>query len=242
MRAPVRAAVSAADRAVFGPGGDAAPSRRRAPRRLSIGLFTYSTLPRGSVVHTAHLADALGSAGHDVTVYALDKDGRGFFRPLRAAALRLVPAGPAPASTAELVTQRAGELASYLCAGRPAHDVLHAEDCLTASGLLAARARGLGLPLARTVHHVERFEDPTLLRCQERSIREADLLLTVSEAAERDVLRGFGLPAAIVGNGVDGARFRCHSARYVRSCPQSRFESLSRCNRYGRDGALKNEM
>ena len=58
--------------------------------RGSVGLFTYSTLPRGSVVHTAQLADALVDAGWDVTVYALDKDGRGFFRPLRAR-LRLVP-------------------------------------------------------------------------------------------------------------------------------------------------------
>ncbi|MBV9946792.1 MAG: MSMEG_0565 family glycosyltransferase, partial [Myxococcales bacterium] len=48
----------------------------------SVGLFTYSTLPRGSVVHTAALAEALHAAGCDVTVYALDKERRGFFRPL----------------------------------------------------------------------------------------------------------------------------------------------------------------
>ena len=73
---------------------------------LSVGLFTYSTLPRGSVVHTANLADALHDAGADVTVYALDKDARGFFRPLRAR-LALVPASHTPASTAELVKTRA---------------------------------------------------------------------------------------------------------------------------------------
>ena len=43
----------------------------------AVGLFTYSTAPRGSVVHTAHLADALADAGVDVTVFALDKDGAG---------------------------------------------------------------------------------------------------------------------------------------------------------------------
>ena len=68
----------------------------------------------------------------------------GFFRPLRAR-LRLVPAAPAPASTAALVRQRTDELASYLRRAPddgPAHDVHHAQDCLSASGLLAARVRG----------------------------------------------------------------------------------------------------
>jgi glycosyltransferase-like protein len=187
-------------------------SRRTPPaRRLSIGLFTYSTLPRGSVVHTAALADALVDAGHDVTVYALDKDGRGFFRPLRAR-LCLVPASPAPESTAALVRQRVDELASYLLRRAPAHDVHHAEDCLSASGLLAARMRGYPLTLVRTVHHVDDFADPFLAACQTRSINEADLCLTVSEAARRDVRRQFGVDGAVVGNGVDVARLRRHSA------------------------------
>ena len=133
--------------------------------RRSVGLFTYSTLPRGSVVHAAALADALVELGWDATLYALDKDGRGFFRPLRAR-LRLVPAAPAPATTSELVRLRARELADFLARQPPDHDLLHAQDCLSANGLLAARARGAGAPLVRTVHHVERFEDPNLAACQ----------------------------------------------------------------------------
>jgi glycosyltransferase-like protein len=172
----------------------------------SVGLYTYSTLPRGSVVHTAALADALADAGCDVTVHALSKDGRGFFRPLRAR-LELVATGPAPPSTAALVRLRAWELAEHIAA-RGLHDIHHAEDCLTANGLLEARAQGASFTLVRTVHHVERFEDPVLARCQERSIREADLCLTVSEAARRDVARCFGARCAVVGNGVDVDRFR----------------------------------
>jgi glycosyltransferase-like protein len=174
--------------------------------RGSVGLFTYSTLPRGSVVHTAQLADALVDAGWDVTVYALDKDGRGFFRPLRAR-LRLVPAAPAPDTTAALVAQRSDELARYLLRRRPTHDIHHAQDCLVASGLLAARAAGYGLKLVRTVHHVERFHDPYLDACQTRSIREADLCLTVSAFAKRDIATTFGVQSAVVGNGVDAKRF-----------------------------------
>lgn len=189
--------------------------------RLSVALFTYSTLPRGSVVHTASLADALVAAGCDTTVYALDKNGTGFFRPLRAR-LRLVPAGPAPASTAELVQQRACELADALLRDRAragAHDVHHAEDCLSASGLLAARERGLSLRLVRTVHHVEDFQDPYLAACQTRSIREADLCLTVSQKARADVYQSFGRAIAnedVVGNGVDLARFAAASGDSAR--------------------------
>jgi glycosyltransferase-like protein len=65
-----------------------------------------------------------------------------------------------------------------------------------------------------TVHHVERFDDPYLARCQERSIREADLRLTVSRAAAGDVDRTFGVACPVVGNGVDLERFlRADAAR-----------------------------
>jgi glycosyltransferase-like protein len=180
----------------------------------SIGLYTYSTLPRGSVVHAGHLADALHDAGWDVTLYALDKDGRGFFRPLRAR-LRLVPATPAPSTTAELVRVRATELADYLIKHGVQHDLHHAEDCLVASGLLAARAAGHPVTLARTIHHVEAFTDPYLARCQERSVREAALRFTVSATAQQDVRAHFGLSATIVGNGVDVERFRIVDAGRV---------------------------
>jgi glycosyltransferase-like protein len=173
---------------------------------LSVGLFTYSTLPRGSVVHTANLADALHDAGVDVTVYALDKDARGFFRPLRAR-LALVAASPTPSSTAELVRTRTRELADHLACVQPAHDLYHAEDCLTANGLLELRSRGHALELVRTVHHVESFADPRLEACQRRSIREAALCLAVSEATARDVSREFAVDAKLVTNGVEVDRF-----------------------------------
>ncbi len=179
------------------------------PPALSIGLFTYSTTPRGSVVHTANLADALHDAGCDVTVYAHDKDGRGFFRPLRAK-LCLVPASPTPKTTAELVRVRAAELADFLAAARPRHDIHHAEDCLTASGLLELAARrgdAESAGLVRTVHHVEAFTDPYLQECQRRSITRASVCFSVSHACARDVVRSFNVGPLPITNGVDLARF-----------------------------------
>jgi glycosyltransferase-like protein len=174
--------------------------------KLSIGLFTYSTEPRGSVVHTAYLADALVRAGADVTVYALDKNGRGFFRPLLGK-LVLVPASKPPPTTAELVRVRSGELAQFLLRESPKHDVFHAEDCLSTSGLLALRERGVRVDIVRTVHHVERFEDPYLDHCQRRSIMESSACFAVSRDTAADVARSFGVRAHLVSNGVDAARF-----------------------------------
>jgi glycosyltransferase-like protein len=176
---------------------------------LSIGLFTYSTLPRGSVVHAANLADALHDAGCDVTLYALDKDRRGFFRPLRAR-LCLVPATSTPSTTAELVRARAHELAAHLATLRPAHDVYHAEDCLTANGLLHLRSKvgaAYALDMVRTVHHVETFADRYLDDCQRRSVTGASLCLAVSRATARDVLREFAVRAMPIANGVHVERF-----------------------------------
>ncbi len=50
---------------------------------LRIALLTYSTRPRGGVVHTLALAEALARAGHQVSVWTLARGGdTGFFRPV----------------------------------------------------------------------------------------------------------------------------------------------------------------
>ncbi len=174
-----------------------------------IGMFTYSTHPRGSVVHSACLAEALCARGHDVTLFALSKNGAGFFRDL-ACKLCLIPAAPAPAELDQLIAQRIGEFVAGLEALDPDLDVLHAQDCLAASALLDARRSELALrscPLVRTVHHVERFASAYLAECQRRSILEADLVLAVSQATERDVWTELGRACARVENGVDVGRF-----------------------------------
>jgi hypothetical protein len=64
---------------------------------VRIALSTYSTKPRGGVVHTLALAEAFARAGHDVTVWALARGGdTAFYRPVdpsaeKAVTVRLVP-------------------------------------------------------------------------------------------------------------------------------------------------------
>jgi len=175
-----------------------------------IGLFTYSTRPRGSVVHAACLAEALTRAKYDVTLFALNRGEQGFFREL-SCEVQLFPAGEAPAQLDALIEQRIGEFLHGLEASSPELELVHAQDCLAANALLRARGSGrLALArslLVRTVHHVERFESEYLLECQRRSILEADLLLSVSETTRQAVRAEFGRDSALVYNGVDCEQF-----------------------------------
>ena len=172
---------------------------------LSIAFYTYASQPRGSVVHTASLAEALHDAGHDVHVYALDK-GMGFYRPLRAH-LHLIPAGAAPSEVAALVDQRRREFVDYLLPLAAPHDVHHAQDCLAASALLDLRALRPVAPIVRTVHHIEVFADPYLALCQARSILEADACLAVSEATRAELQAAFRVESFRILNGVEIERF-----------------------------------
>lgn len=177
----------------------------------SIGIFTYSTKPRGSVVHAACLAEALQRKGAQVALYALSKAGDGFFRPL-SCELRLIPAEPAPSDVDALIRQRIAEFCVGIRAYGVKHDICHAEDCLAANALVAARAELHGARLVRTVHHVEHFESPYLMDCQERSVAAADLVLSVSQVTSREVQAAFGREAPVISNGVDLQRFAARSA------------------------------
>jgi len=188
-----------------------------------VGIFTYSTKPRGSVVHAACLGEALTQAGYDVTLFALDRGGQGFFRELDCNVC-LLPAAEAPAELDQLIRQRIGEFVSGLQAQAPRLDLLHAQDCLASNALLEVRTAGAlsisSCPLLRTVHHVERFESAYLLDCQRRSILEADLLLSVSEATEQAVRAEFGRHSQRVPNGVDLTRFHALTSQRRRQLRQ----------------------
>jgi glycosyltransferase-like protein len=173
---------------------------------LSIGIFTYSTRPRGSVVHAACLAEALGRKGAQVTLYALSKAGDSFYRSL-SCPLRLISAEPAPSAVDALIRQRVAEFQTGIQSLGVRHGICHAEDCLAANALVAARAELGAARVVRTVHHVEQFESPYLMACQERSVTSADLVLSVSQATSREVRAVFGREAPVISNGVDLSRF-----------------------------------
>ena len=166
---------------------------------LSIALLTYSTRPRGGVVHTLALAEALATAGQQVTVWTLGRGGdRGFFRPVAPAVrLRVVPFTDAEGeSVGERVLRSIAVLrAAFSSDG---YDIVHAQDCISAN----AAGRCL-----RTVHHIDHFTTPELARCHERAIREPVRHVCVSGAVAAELRQGWDIVAEVIPNGVDAARF-----------------------------------
>ncbi|NMF82480.1 MSMEG_0565 family glycosyltransferase [Nodosilinea sp. P-1105] len=176
---------------------------------MNIALLTYSTKPRGSVVHTWELATALHQLGHAVAIYALDKDGQGCNYSLPCGFYG-IPAGPPPAALDDLIRQRIQEFVDFLGQVKETYDVYHAQDCIGANALVQLRQQGIVPHVVRTVHHVEDYASPYLRQCQDTSIRQADLCLCVSDRWQRALAQDYSLAAMRVVNGVNQDRFSPH--------------------------------
>lgn len=179
------------------------------PEPLRIALLTHSLNPRGGVVHTLALAEALHDAGHRVTVIAPALHGQRLYRPLRCL-LETVPVGLAPADLAAMVEDRVAAIVAYLAqrVRREPFDVMHAQDSLSGNALATLRERGLIKGFMRTVHHLDEFTDPRVAAWQLRGFMHADQVLCVSQGWCDRLRRDHGIDAARVHNGVDLGRFR----------------------------------
>ncbi|WP_240518582.1 MSMEG_0565 family glycosyltransferase [Leptolyngbya sp. BC1307] len=168
---------------------------------LRIALLTYSTKPRGSVIHTLELADALCKLGHQPCVFALDKDGQGFHRQVDFQTCA-VPADPYEGDIDGLIKQRIGEFVLFFEGLLQRFDVYHAQDCLSANALALLREKGDIPHFLRTVHHIESFRSPYLQDCQEKSIYQPDRCLCVSDLWQQVLKTEYGIAAHRVINGV----------------------------------------
>jgi glycosyltransferase-like protein len=65
---------------------------------------------------------------------------------------------------------------------------------------------------ARTVHHLDHFENARLAAWQERAWRDADQVLCVSDTWTREMRCAYGIEAVTVPNGVDVMRFRSEAS------------------------------
>ncbi|MCU1406895.1 MAG: hypothetical protein JWQ43_3198 [Glaciihabitans sp.] len=166
---------------------------------IRLALLTYSTKPRGGVVHTLALAEALAAQGVDVTVWTLGRGGDAvFFRPVDpAVTVRVVPF---EARDGETVGKRiVRSIAVLRAAFTPAdYDLVHAQDCISANAVERC---------IRTVHHLDQFATPELVACHERAIVEPLALVCVSAAVASEVAAGWGRTATVIPNGVDAERF-----------------------------------
>jgi glycosyltransferase-like protein len=188
---------------------------------LRIALLTYSTRPRGGVVHTLALAEALARAGQQVTVWTLARGGdTGFYRDVDPAVrVRAVPypevdgEGVGPRVQRSIGLLRAGfeaELSapagrghgSGLRSGPGArgggYDVVHAQDCITANAVPGR---------IRTVHHIDHFTTAELVACHRRALLEPVACVCVSAAVAAELRADWGRTSTVIANGVDSVRF-----------------------------------
>ncbi|MBP0017922.1 MAG: MSMEG_0565 family glycosyltransferase [Cyanobacteria bacterium SBLK] len=174
---------------------------------MRIALLTYSTKPRGGVIHTMELAEALDRMGLQVCIFALNKDGGNFCRPI-ACDYRLVPTQPPPKAIDRVVKQRIQEYVDYFSQHREDCEIYHAQDCISANALIMLRSQGYPIPhILRTVHHIDRYASPYLQTCQEKSILLSDRCLCVSRYWQQELKRLYDIDAPLVFNGVDTQRF-----------------------------------
>jgi glycosyltransferase-like protein len=174
---------------------------------MRIAMLTYSVKPRGGVVHALEVAEALARRGHAVELMALARPGEQLFRHARVP-VRLVRHLPVED---EFDARIAGMMAAYADGLAPllsGHEIVHAQDCLSANAALELRDRGVVGHVIRTVHHVDDFTSPSLIACQDRSILEPDRVLCVSRPWVARLADEFGVRAELVRNGVDARRYR----------------------------------
>lgn len=179
-----------------------------AARALDVALLTHSVNPRGGVVHTLELADALQRRGHRVTVFAPALPGQAMFRAARCE-LDLVPLATPARSVVDMVATRRAAFVAHLSRRLRTRrfDVLHAQDAIGGNALADLRDAGAIPGFMRTVHHLDDFADPQLAAWQLRGFVEASQVLCVSRTWCDRLQAAHGVPATPVRNGVDLERF-----------------------------------
>jgi hypothetical protein len=173
------------------------------PGPLSIALLSYSTKPRGGVVHTLALAEALAAAGQNVTVWTLGRGGdEAFFRPVDPAVRRRVvpfPERPGETSGDRVLRSITVLRDAFNRGGTPfPYDIVHAQDCISASAVGRC---------VRTVHHIDHFTTPELAACHERALITPYAHICVSAAVAAELAEGWGITARVIPNGVAYDRF-----------------------------------
>ncbi len=171
---------------------------------VKVALLTYSTRPRGGVVHTLALAEALVARGAEVDVWTLGRGGdTTFFRPVDpGVTVRAVPfeAGE-DESVGRRIVRSIEVLGAAFAERRATYDVVHAQDCISANAAL------LSGDCVRTIHHLDTFTTPELAACHERAVVQPDALVCVSASVAAEVAGGWGRVATVIPNGVDAERF-----------------------------------
>lgn len=178
------------------------PTLDSSPR---VALTTYSTKPRGGVVHTLELAEALQASGVRVTVIAMGEPGS-LFRKVDVPVVMFPP--PSWQGTLEeRVFSWIDVMTTGLTSLRDEFDIVHSQDCISARAAARVRDEGARFRLVRTVHHVDDFTTQALIDCQRNAILEPDRVLVVSKTWQNRLRAEYGVESSIITNGVRCEQF-----------------------------------
>jgi glycosyltransferase-like protein len=169
---------------------------------VKIAQVTYSTKPRGGVVHTLALSEALAALGHEVEIWTLGRgDDTAFFREVDpAVSVRVVPFDtPEGEDVGDRIERSITTMAAAFGADA---DVVHAQDCISANAVISA-----GSACVRTIHHLDAFTTPRLIACHEMAIHRPTGRICVSRAVAAEVEAEYGYTPTVIPNGVDADRF-----------------------------------
>lgn len=190
-------------------------------KSLKIALFTYSTKPRGGVVHSLRLAEELELLGHKVHIFTIST-GNGFYRNV-GIPHTLIPCSINYENIDEKVSGYIKIYSDYLASNNMDFDIYHAEDCISANALLESRGLGLIDFFVRTVHHLDDFISDSLISCQLKSILEPDYLISVSDYWNRELDSQFSLNSVVINNGVDVEKFNSRRVEGLKQNAKKRF-------------------
>ena len=174
---------------------------------LKVAMLTYSTRPRGGVVHALKLAERLSKLGVEVTLYSLvrsdDRNRRGYFREVDAPH-KLFAYDWSP----DLMTRLEKMIDSYARNLPRNADIYHAQDCVGGTALARMKKRGLiNAPIFRTIHHVDDFAEPRLFEFEKKAVAHADHRFVVSRHWQKALKQEYGYDSTITYNGLDPEDF-----------------------------------
>jgi glycosyltransferase involved in cell wall biosynthesis len=172
-------------------------------------MLTYSTQPRGGVVHALKLAERLRALGVDITLHSLaradDTDSmKGYFREVS------VPFSIIPyVWHRDLITRLENMIDSYVKNLPRDADIYHSQDCVGGTALDRMRARGIiSAPVFRTVHHVDDFAEPRLFEFEKRAVANSRNIFVVSKYWRDLLKREYDHESVITYNGLDSSDFK----------------------------------
>lgn len=177
-------------------------------------MLTYSTRPRGGVVHALKLAERLKVFGVEVTLYSLARSDdsnslKKYFREV-SVPFEIFPYDWSP----DLMTRLERMIESYTDNLPRDSDIYHAQDCVGGTSLAGMKAKVLiSAPIFRTIHHIDDFAEPRLFEFEERAVAHADHRFVVSNYWKDALARDYRYESIVTYNGIDASDFSTTRAR-----------------------------